>query len=130
MASHDDYGTLIEVFPTGSEMVPGQGTDPAGFCRNAHPYRFIAAHAAISVPISQDEIAAIGHREGWRLLRCEQKGAVCRHRVLDRKLSDAGIVASRSRGIFEESEVNIYATSALLNFIIRLLRRLQYSPSW
>lgn len=74
VATQDEYGTLIEIFPIGSEIMPGQGNDPAGFCRNAHPYHFSAVHAAISVPLGQAEIEAIGHREGWRVLRCEREG--------------------------------------------------------
>ena len=70
----DDYGTLIEVYPMGSELMPGRGTDEASFCRNAHPYRFSAVHAAISVPLSQAEIEAIAQREGWRVLACNRDG--------------------------------------------------------
>lgn len=72
VAAQDDYGTLIEVLPMGTEIMPGQGDDTAGFCKNAHPYRFSAVHAAISVPISQPAIAAIAHRVGWRVVTCER----------------------------------------------------------
>lgn len=74
VAAQDDHGTLIDVFPAGSEIMPGQGSDPAGFCCNAHPYYFSAVHAAVSVPISQAEIETIGHREGWRVLLCKREG--------------------------------------------------------
>ncbi len=70
----DDYGTLIEVYPMGSEIMPGHGTDEASFCRNAHPYRFSAVHVAISVPLSQADIEAIAQREGWRVLSCHRDG--------------------------------------------------------
>ncbi|TVP64513.1 MAG: hypothetical protein EA342_16260 [Leptolyngbya sp. LCM1.Bin17] len=69
----DDYGTLIEVYPMGSEIMPGHGTDEASFCRNAHPYRFSAVHVAISVPLSQADIEAIAQREGWRVLSCDSR---------------------------------------------------------
>ena len=74
VAAKDDYGTLFEVYPIGSEIMPGQGQDEASFCQNAHPYHFTAVHAAISVPVSQAEIEAIAQREGWRTLACDRDG--------------------------------------------------------
>jgi hypothetical protein len=74
MVAKDEFGTLIEVYPIGSEIMPGQGDDEASFCQNAHPYHFTAVHAAISVPVTQAEIEAIAQREGWRVLRCDRDG--------------------------------------------------------
>ncbi|MEW6496931.1 MAG: hypothetical protein AB1589_31075 [Cyanobacteriota bacterium] len=70
----DEYGTLIEIYPLGSEIMPGHGTDQATFCQNAHPYAYTAIHAAISVPTNQDAIEQIGAREGWRVLPCNRDG--------------------------------------------------------
>jgi hypothetical protein len=70
----DAYGTMLEVYPLGSEIMPGQSQDEASFCRNAHPYHFTSVHAAISVPVSQATIEAIAKREGWRVLPCDRDG--------------------------------------------------------
>ena len=70
----DEYGTLIEIYPLGSEIMPGHGTDQATFCQNAHPYAYTAIHAAISVPTKQETIEQIGAREGWRVLLCNRDG--------------------------------------------------------
>lgn len=70
----DEYGTLIEIYPLGSEIMPGYGTEPAIFCQNAHPYAYTAIHAAISVPTHQKAIEQIGVREGWRVLPCNRDG--------------------------------------------------------
>lgn len=74
VVAKDEVGTLIEVYPIGSEIMPGHGPDQASFCQNAHPYNFTAFHAAISVPVSQVEIEAIAAREGWRVLACDRDG--------------------------------------------------------
>ncbi|TVQ07283.1 MAG: hypothetical protein EA368_14695 [Leptolyngbya sp. DLM2.Bin27] len=74
VVAKDQVGTLIEVYPVGSEIMPGHGQDEASFCQNAHPYNFTAFHAAISVPVSQAEIEAIAQREGWRVLACDRDG--------------------------------------------------------
>ncbi|MGL5879584.1 MAG: hypothetical protein ACRC2V_17660 [Xenococcaceae cyanobacterium] len=68
----DSHGTLIEVYPYGTEMIPGQDDKPIQYRENNSPSKFIATHAAISVPISQEKIEAIANREGWRVLRCSR----------------------------------------------------------
>jgi hypothetical protein len=70
----DEYGTLIEIYPLGSEMMPGQGHEGVTFCQNAHPYAYSAVHVAISVPTSQEQIERIAAREGWRAVRCNRDG--------------------------------------------------------
>ncbi|WP_198808489.1 hypothetical protein [Leptolyngbya sp. BL0902] len=70
----DKHGTMIEVYPLGSEIMPGQGLEEASFCRNAHPYHFTSVHAAISVPVSQAALETIAQREGWRVLPCARDG--------------------------------------------------------
>jgi hypothetical protein len=68
----DEYGSAVEVFPLGTELVPGDGDEQAGFVQKASSSQFIATHAAISVPASQEQIEEIGRREGWRVLRCNR----------------------------------------------------------
>lgn len=71
----DEYGTMIEVYPAGSEILPGQTTDAQAMFEQyptSRPYS--AVHAAISVPASLEEIRAIGDREGWRVLPCNRDG--------------------------------------------------------
>ena len=68
----DEYGTLIEVYPAGTEMIPGDNEQPIQYQSNSSPNQFIATHAAISVPLNQPEIQSIADREGWRCLRCSR----------------------------------------------------------
>ena len=68
----DEYGTMIEIYPLGTELMPGNDNEQVGFSQNALPSQFMATHAAISVPMSQEEIEQIGIREGWRVLRCNR----------------------------------------------------------
>lgn len=71
----DEHGTIIEVLPLEIKIAPGEGDEQSKFVQAANNYREITAtHAAISVPISQEEIEAIGKREGWRVLRCNRDG--------------------------------------------------------
>ncbi len=70
----DVYGTAIEVYPTGSEILPDSHQGQAGFQLNSQPTHYCAFHAAISVPISLEEIERIGDREGWRVLFADRDG--------------------------------------------------------
>lgn len=73
VAALDEYGSAIEVYPLGAEILPGTAQeDSCQFALNAHPSRFTATHAAISVPSTQTEIGQIGAREGWRVVRCNR----------------------------------------------------------
>ncbi|MGF1480820.1 MAG: hypothetical protein ACFB4I_15270 [Cyanophyceae cyanobacterium] len=67
----DEYGTLIEVYPLGTEMIPGAGDNPICYQQSAAK-QFIATHAAISIPIDQAQIESIARRENWRCLRCSR----------------------------------------------------------
>jgi hypothetical protein len=62
----DKYGTAIEVLPSDTVLVPGESE--VQFQENTSSSEFIAVHAAISVPSSQEEIEQIARREGWRVL--------------------------------------------------------------
>jgi hypothetical protein len=68
----DEYGTAIEIYPSGSELLPGTGLDSCHWVQNSRASRFTATHAAISVSTSQAEIEKIGSREQWRVVRCNR----------------------------------------------------------
>jgi hypothetical protein len=68
--ARDCQGTAIEVYPLGTELIPGKGADQADSRHNQTQSRFTATHAAVSVPISQERVENIGKREGWRVLHC------------------------------------------------------------
>lgn len=70
--SGDEYGTMIEVYPLGTELIPGQDKQQVDFRKNPHPSEFNAVHAAISVSASQSEIEDVAANEGWRVLRCNR----------------------------------------------------------
>lgn len=72
----DLYGTMIEVLPKGSELHPGNDqTEPyVQFTSTLQHSSYSATHAAISVPLSEAEIRAIGEREGWQVNRCNRGG--------------------------------------------------------
>jgi hypothetical protein len=65
----DEVGTAIELFPIGTEMVPGSGSHQAQFRRNPHESPFTATHAAVSVPLTEAEVLKLAQREGWRAVR-------------------------------------------------------------
>ncbi|MBD1875659.1 hypothetical protein H6F75_19435 [Nodosilinea sp. FACHB-131] len=70
----DAAGTAIEFYPAGSEILPDSHQGEAGFRLNPQPTQYCAFHAAISVPISLEEIERIGDREGWRVLFASRDG--------------------------------------------------------
>lgn len=62
----DEYGTAIEVYPVGTELVAPDGPGQAQFRHNPSASVHVATHATVSVSRSVDEIVALGRREGWR----------------------------------------------------------------
>ena len=68
----DEYGTAIEVYPLGTEMIPGEDDKPIQFQHQNTSNQFIATHAAISIPLNQSQIEAIAKREQWRCVRCNR----------------------------------------------------------
>ncbi|KYC39014.1 hypothetical protein WA1_34045 [Scytonema hofmannii PCC 7110] len=68
----DEYGTLIEVYPLGTEMMPGKGDEPIQYQNQNLSNPLIATHAAISIPLNQSQIESIAKREEWRCLRCNR----------------------------------------------------------
>jgi hypothetical protein len=70
----DTHGTLIELLPKGTELVPGTENELSKFEHNPNSSAYTATHAAISVPVSEDEIRAIAIREGWQMVRSDRQG--------------------------------------------------------
>ncbi|RCJ24655.1 hypothetical protein A6770_03045 [Nostoc minutum NIES-26] len=68
----DEHGTVIELYPLGSQIQPGESDEQCVFVNNAITSRFTDIHAAISVSTSQEEIEQIGVREGWRVIPCNR----------------------------------------------------------
>ncbi len=64
----DPFGTAIEVYPLGTEMLPDDGAGQAWFRSAAAPSPHVATHAAVSVQRSRQEILALARREGWRAI--------------------------------------------------------------
>ena len=70
----DEQGTAIEVYPAGTEMVPGTGEQQAGFVHNPTYTGYTATHAAISVPCSRDTIFILAREQGWRAVELPRGG--------------------------------------------------------
>lgn len=68
----DEFGTMIEVYPAGTELTPGPKA--AEFSHNADRSPYQATHAAVSVPASREEIEQIAAREGWEVRYCSREG--------------------------------------------------------
>jgi hypothetical protein len=66
----------VQVYPIGTQIIPGSDRDGCNFGRSPQPIQFTPFHAAIFVPISPAEIERIGAREGWRVVRCRRGGLV------------------------------------------------------
>lgn len=73
----DEYGTAIEIYPAGTEMLPDANQEmlpdanqgQANFRHNPNASAFIATHAAISINREKEEIFALASREGWRAIQ-------------------------------------------------------------
>jgi hypothetical protein len=70
----DTYGTHVVVFQQGYVWVPGTDAKHAQVHQTTST-DWIATHAAISVPATQQQIEQIGRREGWRVLIRKQGDA-------------------------------------------------------
>ncbi len=64
----DEYGTAIEVYPDGTEMIPDTENGQARFVHNATHSGFTATHAAISIKRTREEIYTFAKEAGWRAL--------------------------------------------------------------
>lgn len=61
----DDRNSMIEVYPHGTELVPGEGDADCIGRANPAASALSATHAALATPLSADEVMAIAEREGW-----------------------------------------------------------------
>ncbi|MBW4444472.1 MAG: hypothetical protein KME10_25280 [Plectolyngbya sp. WJT66-NPBG17] len=66
----DDHGTGIELYPADTQLTPG--LEEAAFSSGNIAQTFTAIHAAISVPISLEQIEQIADREGWLVRVCDR----------------------------------------------------------
>jgi hypothetical protein len=69
----DPQGTMVEVHPFGTALIPGNAEHEACILeQNPTASNYTANHTAISVPVSIDRIQAIADREGWRIVHCRR----------------------------------------------------------
>ncbi len=68
--AQDEYGTGIELYPSGTELIPGE--PEVQFQNQTSSTHFVPFHAAISVPTSIEEIEEIGTRAGWLVKVCNR----------------------------------------------------------
>src|SRR5262245_23163458 len=70
----DERGSLIEVYPRGTELHEAEGDDDAvglsGPMRRNGP-----VHFAMATELSIDQVLAIADREGWSAKYCRRGGA-------------------------------------------------------
>jgi hypothetical protein len=69
----DDRGTMIEIYPRGTEMHIAPGGDDAIGITSA-PRRNNATHIAIATPADMQTIFAIADREDWPVKYCRRGG--------------------------------------------------------
>lgn len=69
----DDRGTLIEVYPRGTELHIGEG-DADAFGIQGPRQRNNAVHLAMATNFPLERIFAIGEREGWPVKYCKRGG--------------------------------------------------------
>ena len=86
--ANDGKGTAVEISPSGTILVPGEGLpDPndldadttdyeAKFVQSEFVPRYVATHLNITVKKSIEEVRAIADREGWRVLVCNRGGGL------------------------------------------------------
>ncbi|WP_324750853.1 hypothetical protein SH591_05430 [Sphingomonas sp. LY54] len=70
----DAHGTLIEVYPRGTELHQGEG-HMDGFAIAGTHRRHGAVHLAIGTELAIERIYAIGAHEGWTTKYCRRGGA-------------------------------------------------------
>ncbi|MCK5729238.1 MAG: hypothetical protein KAG10_07870 [Methylococcales bacterium] len=70
----NEYGTAIELFPNGTEMIPDAKNGQANFVINAQHSGFSATHAAISTKRSKEEILDVAKGLAWRALELPRGG--------------------------------------------------------
>lgn len=66
----DGAGSAIELYPADIQLIPESAA--VGFSTENMTQTFTSVHAAVSVPLSQTQIEAIGNREGWLVRLCDR----------------------------------------------------------
>ena len=86
--ANDGKGTAVEIMPSGTVIVPGEGLPPkdnpsapteafeAKFVKSDFVPRYVATHLNISTQKSIEEIRELANREGWRVLVCNRGGGL------------------------------------------------------
>ena len=69
LVSEDPHGTAIEIYPDGTVIRPGEGTEQSEFEQGDAP-ALLPFHFLWSLDVDPDAVLAIAEREGWRALRC------------------------------------------------------------
>jgi len=70
----DEYGTAIELYPSGTELIPDEGLQQASFIHNRENSGYTATHAAISIDRSKAEIYEIAKGLNWRAIELSRGG--------------------------------------------------------
>lgn len=82
--ANDGRGSGVEITPSGTVLVPGEGLPPeddreapteeyeAKFVQSGAAPQYVATHLNINTHLSIEEIKEIGRREGWRTLVCNR----------------------------------------------------------
>lgn len=70
----DEYGTAIELYPSGTEMIPDEGNGQANFIHNPAHSGFTATHAAVSIDRTREEIHVFAEELGWRAIELPRGG--------------------------------------------------------
>src|SRR5919199_2053437 len=65
----DEYGTEIEVYPLGTEIVPGDSEELRAYIQNTAASQSTATHAMLSVPINVEQIEQIAAHGDWLVQR-------------------------------------------------------------
>jgi hypothetical protein len=66
----DEFGSMIEVVPCGTEMRPGESE--VTLYQKPTDATYIPNHAYVSVNLSVEELLRIGAREGWLTRQCSR----------------------------------------------------------
>lgn len=84
MIANDGKGTAVEISPTGTVLMPGEGLPDendmdasteefeAKFVQSEFKPRYVATHMNINTKKSIEEIREQANREGWRVLVCNR----------------------------------------------------------
>ncbi len=72
LGAGDDRGTQIEVYQRGAENIPNAGS--VGMGLNPSQPSYSPTHFAVATPLSEEQIYAIGKREGWITRKCDRGG--------------------------------------------------------